>query len=188
MHGAHLEERYKYIANLVEEGNRVLEPGCGPALLAEYIPRRSAYSGFDLNKAFVTHASKTYKDIWIGDVLDIGNYSQADVVVLCDVLHHLLPDLRRTVIQYSFGVARKKLVVCEEGRSGRQVTGPLFSLSKRWFEYFERDGTNTPKLGNVWTRGELRDEMERGFAVIAAAVPRNITQIGEDLIACYSKS
>lgn len=187
MHGPHLRERYEYIASFVEEHDTVLEPGCGPALLVEFLPRGSQYRGFDLNDYFVKYASRKYSGVWHGDVLDLENYSEADVVVLCDVLHHVAPDSRRSVIRYSLGAARKKLVICEEGRSGRQVEGPFFSLSKWWFEYFERDGTNTPKLGSVWTRSELRDEMERGFDVIAAAVPRKITEIGEDFIVCYSK-
>ena len=83
--------RYKAIHQKIGQmvGDKsVLDVGCGPATLAEYIPN---YKGFDFSKEAVKQANN--KNVWLGDAYDKDNYVGADYYILTEVLEHL-DDLR----------------------------------------------------------------------------------------------
>jgi len=165
----------------------VLEPGCGPALLAKFLAKGSSYRGFDGNKIFVNYDQKRHLQVLEGDVFDFTNYSPADVVVVCDVLHHLPLAKRGEFIRYCWQTVKKKLIICDPWREKIPEKG-WHSWLKKWaFTYSELDGTNRPKLLEVWTKKELREKMEKGFGVIPLNISRTIKEIGEDFIVVYEK-
>ena len=175
------------MSNFVRKGDAILEPGCGPAFFADYLPQGTHYFGFDKNEAFIKYGLKKGLEVWRGNVLDKKNYRFFDVVVVCDVLHHLKPKDRNLFLRYCFRGAKRTLIICEEGRSGMQTGGFFYPLSRFWFEYIERDGINTPRLDQVWTAKELRSQMTGGFGVVPKRINRKIEKIGDELIVAYHK-
>jgi hypothetical protein len=179
IHRENFEKRYRYFASFVKSGDLVLEPACGPAIVADFLPRGSFYYGFDLNENFVHYARNKNARVFIGDVLDFQNYFPADVVIACDVLHHLEEKEREKFIENCWQVTKKFFIVCEPYREDHQ--------KEFWFEYIERDGTNSPKFAALWDRETLARKMENGFGKIENSFWREITQIGKDFIAVYAK-
>ena len=169
------------MASFVAKGDLVLEPGCGPGILPDFLPEGVFYRGFDNNKEFVNYASKKHSGIYLGNILDFQNYCQADVVVACDILHHLKPKDRGTFIRYCFKSSKKKLIICEPGKEAKGI------ISKLWFEYIEQDGTNKPKFSDFWTKEKLKTQMENGFGIISEEISRKIKEIGEDFIVVYER-
>lgn len=187
VHKRNLAKRYQYMASFAREGDLVLEPGCGPAILADYLVKGVYFRGFDMNKAFVDYALNKHLDVYIGNALDHKSYCQADVVIACDILHHLKSEDRKIFIKHCFDSTRKKLIICEPARSHKLKKGIFYFLSKFWFEYIEQDGTNKPEFMSFWTRQELKSKIENGFGVIPQLTPRKIKEIGEDFIIAYFK-
>lgn len=229
IHGSNFSKRYRYMASLIKKGETILEPACGPAILADFLPENCFYSGFDVNKEFINFAlkkklavystkaktptksgMKRYNNrakgrtrryvpkraqngrencgllpagIYLGNVMDYKNYKKSDVVVACDILHHLKPKNRKTFINYCFNSARKRLIICEPGRND-----DLWLLKKFVFEFLEKDGANQPKYSQCYSEEKLKKEMENGFSVIPKSFKRKIKGIGGDLIAVYFKS
>jgi hypothetical protein len=93
IHKGNFAKRYRYMASFVKKGDLVLEPACGPATLADFLPKKADYRGFDTNKDFV-----------------------ADVVIACDILHHLKPVDRQKFIKNCFSSAKKVFIICEPGK------------------------------------------------------------------------
>jgi hypothetical protein len=91
----------------------VFEPACGFGRMKRYLHPDCEYSGIDLNTDFIRYGQKKNRDIQVGNVLDKENYRNADVILLCDILHHLkLKDIRQLlsiVVQF----AREKIVIIE---------------------------------------------------------------------------
>ncbi|MGH8687857.1 MAG: class I SAM-dependent methyltransferase [Burkholderiales bacterium] len=84
--------------DLVPEGARVLDLGCGQGLVAALLvalgtPQLGAYRGLDLLKRDVARARNALGaacDVRRGDIRHMP-FGEADVVILLDVLHYLAP-------------------------------------------------------------------------------------------------
>lgn len=183
IHKGNFAKRYRYMASFVEPGDRVLEPGCGPAILADFLPKGASYRGFDTNKEFLNYASKK-QDVFLANALDPKSYSQAEVVAVCDLLHHLHPKDRKNFIKYCFRAARKKLIICEPVKEKHLQKGFLSSLRKRLAEWSEQDGTGNFKVEHFMTKAQY---LKKGFGVIPNSVKRSIKIIGEDVIVIFEK-
>ncbi len=187
LHGRNFSKRYQYMASFVKPGDVVLEPACGPAILPHYLPKNTSYVGFDANASFVKHASQKY-DAYMGNVLDVKSYKKADVVVTCDILHHLAPKDRRRFIKNCFDFTRKTFVLCEPVVDGNQAKD-IFSPLRDWFvEWSERDGTNHITTSYFPKKDAHLLDIKQGFGVIPKSAKRTIEQIGEDIIVSFSKT
>jgi len=187
LHKGTFFRRYRHMAAYVHDNESVLEPGCGPAIFAKFLPKSVAYRGFDANGSFIDHAAQKGLNVVLGNALDPASYSPADVVMLCDVLHHLPPSERQKCIAFCWQAAKRLLIICEEGRPDSSAGGPFYWINKKWCEFIEKDGTNNPKFEEVWTKGALREYMEKGFDVVPSSTQNKIKEVGEDLIITYSK-
>jgi len=185
VHKANFTKRYRYMASFVKKGNTVLEPACGPAILADFLPEGVYYRGFDTNKKFINFALKKHAGVYLGNVLDTKNYTQADVIIACDILHHLKPIDRKKFIKNCLSSNSKILIICEPGTDNSWQERFFYPIYKLWFEYMEQDGTNKPKVIDQWTKKELDFQMEHGFEVIPNLVRRKIEEIGDDFIGVY---
>lgn len=88
--------RLKILKDIVGHGRRVFEPACGFGRMEKYLHADCTYSGIDLNETFVGFGRKKNRDIRMGDILEEENYHPADVILLCDILHHLhMPEIHR---------------------------------------------------------------------------------------------
>jgi len=92
-----------------EPGLRVLDVGCGPGVLVEYLPGVD-YTGTDLSEAYIEAAQRRYGDrgrFFVGrvDDLDADELGTFDVIIAKSLLHHIDED----EILHLFDVAAKTL-------------------------------------------------------------------------------
>jgi len=186
IHGANFDKRYRFMASFAKDNDSVLEPACGPAILVDYLPPSTNYCGFDTNDRFIKYAQSRGVNAFIGNVLDQNNYKPADIVVICDILHHLKPIDRPIFIKYCYQSAKKCLVICDP-----VIKSEPNRLKNAWdslmFAIAEQDGVNQPKREECYTREQLTKEVNDGFGVIENTKGQEITEIGEDLIIVYRK-
>lgn len=184
IHKSNYYKRYQYISNIVKGGDLVLEPGCGPAILADFLPSSARYIGFDANQDFINHACKRHSEVYLGDVLDFNDYQKANVVVVCDVLHHINPVNRRKFIQNCYWSAEDVLIVCDPGKQN-QTRNFITPIWQRLTEWVEKDGVNDFKYEYILNRNQLLNEIDNGFGVIPSSIKRDVKEIGDDVIAVY---
>jgi len=104
--------RLKIVKEIVGHGVSVFEPACGFGRMKKYIYPDCTYAGIDLNEKFVSFGRKKNRDIHVGDILREENYRPADIILLCDILHHLqTPELHR--LFRIAGKFAKKIVIIE---------------------------------------------------------------------------
>jgi predicted TPR repeat methyltransferase len=72
------------------ENCRVLDIGCGIALLAGYVPW---YAGFDFAEQTIAKARAAGRNVWVGNALEKCNYREADLYVATEVLEHIDRDV-----------------------------------------------------------------------------------------------
>ena len=77
-------------------GLRVLDVGCGPGVLVDYLPDVD-YAGTDLSEAYIEAATERYGDkgrFFVGrvDDLDADEFGTFDVIIAKSLLHHIDED------------------------------------------------------------------------------------------------
>jgi SAM-dependent methyltransferase len=165
----------------------VLEPGCGPAALADYLSKSVRYCGFDANPHFIAYALRKGNQVRLGNILEPENYRSADVVVICDVLHHLPMTQKQRFIRLCFSHTKRLLVICEPQLKNPHVVGLWRRLNKFLHEWFERDGINHVKLAYTFTPSQARRQIQDGFGVIPTQIKRQTRIIGVDFVVVFSK-
>lgn len=188
IHKGNFAKRYRYMASFVNKGDLVLEPACGPATLADFLPKEADYHGFDANENFTDYALKKQPGVYLGNVLDFKSYSPADVVIACDILHHLRPSDRKRFIKNCFSSTRKVFIICEPGKKERP-TDSIFKSQRDWLtEWSEKDNANDVKIEHYLTRNQLINQIKHGFGVIPSSIEREIEDFGVDIVAVFFKS
>lgn len=186
LHKKNFNRRYQYIASFTKKGDLVLEPGCGPAILADYLPKDVVYKGFDTNQNFLDYALKKKKHVYFGNALDFKKYCKADVVAICDLLHHLAPLDRKKFIKICLQVAKKKLILCEPANKKLSPKDRFYRLRRKLAEWSEQDGTGNLKIEHFFTKETLEKAIKTGFGVIPSSVPRINKKIGDDIIVVFN--
>lgn len=74
--------------------DRVLDIGCGPAELLEFLPSNVEYHGYDLSNEYIAQAKQKYKNrgrFFCADItkLDPLNLEKFDCAIATGLLHHL---------------------------------------------------------------------------------------------------
>ena len=187
IHGTNFAKRYQYMTSFAKKGDLVLEPACGPAILANFLPKGFLYSGFDTNEEFLSYALEKGLNVRLGNVLEPNCYYPADVVIACDILHHLKPDERKRFIKNCFSATKRVFIICEPGKKEKTGSGLIYSLKRRLAEWSEKDGTGDFKVEYFSTRDQLLDQIEHGFEVIPPSIKRETKDFGEDIITVFFK-
>ncbi len=92
------------------EHSRILDIGCGPGDILEYLPTSVEYLGFDINEKYIEAAKNRFgeRGIFLRRKLNkqaIGEFSKFDIVLATGVLHHLEDE----EAVYLFQVARSAM-------------------------------------------------------------------------------
>ncbi len=103
----------KILKKLVGVKKNVFEAGCGYGRLQNYIDTSCTYSGIDLNKKFIEFGRKRNRDIHVGNVLDVSQYRDSDVILLADILHHLTLKDAGKLLAIAVRFAREKILIIE---------------------------------------------------------------------------
>lgn len=93
-----------------EPGMRILDLGCGPAAILEYLPETTHYVGVDMSRKYIDDARAKYGDrgvfhcLPLNEVVKVGQ-ADFDMVLGLGLLHHL-DDAQA---QYFFSIAASML-------------------------------------------------------------------------------
>jgi len=134
---------FKKIREIIGQKKSVFEPACGFGRLQKYLHNSCTYSGIDLNEIFINFGRKRGLDIRIGDVLEEKNYIKSDIIILCDILHHLTKDNVHKVVSLAKKFAKEKVVIMEPSFVGLASGKGFFSrLTAKVFTKIDFDGIN----------------------------------------------
>jgi SAM-dependent methyltransferase len=141
-HGKALNKRYALIAEEIGDNKRVFELGCGTAMVYPFLHQGCAYEGWDLNDRFLAFAKKRgARNVLKRNVFDFNGYPDNDVILICDVLHHLVP-LHTKLVQEALQ-RTKRLIVSEPARSSSKAWKMLKPLALAYHYMFgDYDGIN----------------------------------------------
>lgn len=102
--GAHAFWR-AFVSNMLklEKNALILDIGCGPADILDYLPKDVQYWGFDISDAYISNAKKKYGSrgnffCKYLDEQDIHALPKFDRVLLTGVLHHMDDDVALQVL------------------------------------------------------------------------------------------
>jgi len=134
---------FKKIKEIIGKKKNVFEPACGFGRLQKYLHDSCSYSGIDLNEIFINFGIKRGLNIRIGDVLEEKNYIKSDIIILCDILHHLTRDKIHRVVSLAKKFAKEKVVIMEPSFVGLASGKGFFSrLVAKFFAVVDFDGIN----------------------------------------------
>jgi SAM-dependent methyltransferase len=91
--GARLRGIERYLP--LQDGQRVIDIGCGPGHIVKYLPRGVDYIGFDLDERYIRYAERQFGGpgrqffCRLFDNAAADEFGPADVVMMNGVLHHM---------------------------------------------------------------------------------------------------
>jgi SAM-dependent methyltransferase len=107
-------------------GDCLLDIGCGPGALLNYLPRLT-YIGLDRNASYIAQAKQVYGDRGNFVCDDVANFSRhgfplADVAVAIGLLHHLDDDRSRELLSAVIATLKPggRLITADPCYHGRQ--------------------------------------------------------------------
>ena len=157
--------RLKILKEIVGHDMSIFEPACGFGRMKKYLHADCAYSGIDLNGKFVSFGRKKNRNIHMGDILKEENYCPADVILLCDILHHLQKPEIYCLFQIA-GKFAKKIVIIEPTFVALAANKNTFShLLGKLMTRVDSDGFNEI---NHWMS---RKEYNNLFVSLNAVIP-----------------
>ena len=170
------QKKYSLIAALIgNNSQKVLDLPCGTGFLARYLHPSTYYTGYDLNYKFLKKINTDQRKGRINlkkvvlkptNIFDFNKYPEEkqDVIVLCDILHHIYPnhiELVENVKKFA-----DKVILCEpvaikpEGMSGCDfLTNSVLKITKYFpervikfldFLFADNDGINSYEDRSCW--------------------------------------
>lgn len=129
LYGRHYAARLRAVADQIRPGASVLELCPGPgALYARHLrDRAGAYTGADVNQAFVERLRGMGAGALRLDLNQAGELPEADVVIMQASLYHFLPDAS-AVVDRMLAAARERVIVAEPIRNLASSRLPVLAL------------------------------------------------------------
>lgn len=185
-HRGNLSKRYEAMADEIGPRKRVLELGCGTALLAEYLQENCKYEGWDLNPRFVRFASRRGIRAQCRDILEFENYPDCDVIAVCDVLHHVYPH-HEQLIQNALCRAGKLVVLEPYNDCVSLLQWVADHVPRSWLRMIDStlgdgDGINPYDDRIGW---QLKFDKQRLVEELRRLHARKITEVGNDLLSVF---
>jgi SAM-dependent methyltransferase len=172
VHGQNHRLRYRYLSDLTDES--VLDVGCGTAALADHLSNKSYYLGIDLNDRFIRFARKRGRNVMKQDALTFDRFSEFDVCVIMDLLHHIKPHHEKFLERVLRDV-RKRVIICEPFDMPDR-----HPLTKNLLRIIDYDGTN-------WTDEEWMDKHSL-LEFYNSYDPSRVDEVGKSMVAVYEKA
>jgi len=87
-----------------EDGQRIIDVGCGPGFLANHLPKGIRYFGFDIDQTYIEYAKTHFsaKGSFYCEVFDAERAAAigpADIVMMNGLIHHLDNDAARATLR-----------------------------------------------------------------------------------------
>ena len=171
MHGRCIQQRYRYIASLSRKS--VLDVGCGTGVLSDYLSQDDEYLGIDLNDSFLRHAKKMGRNVMRQDALTFDRFSEFDVCVIMDLLHHINPR-HEEFLERVLKDIKKRVIICEpfEMPGRHPITRSIVRI-------MDDDGTNKP---DDWMDKKTLKEFYNSYD------PISVREMGHAMIAVFDKT
>lgn len=145
------EKKFLTIATLIgNNSKKVLDLPCGTGFLIKYLHPTTQYTGYDLNHRFLKKIKRNWSKgklqlkklvLKQQNIFDYDKYpkEKQDVIVLCDILHHVYP--KHIELVENAKKHAKKIIVCEpihsvnnfEEMSGRDFLGKTTIFITKFF-------------------------------------------------------
>jgi len=120
-------EKFSTIAKLIGNGSqKVFDLPCGTGFLTRFLSSSTVYTGFDLNHRFLKKMHKDWENGKIKlkklilkqyNIFDFDKYPEEhqDVIVLCDILHHIYDAQTNRHIELVENAKKhaNKIILCE---------------------------------------------------------------------------
>jgi SAM-dependent methyltransferase len=138
------------------------------------------YEGWDLNEKFLEFCRRKEIKVSKKNVFDFQNYPDNDVILICDLLHHLIPNHERLVGE---ALKRtKKLIISEPARSFKQPK--MLKSIVLFYNYLcgDYDGINNPGKTLEWDYDE--EKLRNFFQKLGCT---KTIKVGWDMIAVFDK-
>lgn len=117
-------------------GEKVIDIGCGPGVIFNYLPQDVTYLGFDVSETYIKKAQELYYSQATFLVSTVGEFlkkpderfKNADLVLCNGLLHHLGDEESLDVLRFAYSVLKPGgRLVCEEAS---------FLIKQRWLSRF----------------------------------------------------
>lgn len=182
IHRNNLRKRYELIAKEIGRNKKVFEPACGTCLVKGYLDKTCKYEGWDLNQKFIDYDIKRGINARIKNIFDFRNYPKSDVILICDLLHHIHPE-HKNFLKKALKKS-KKIIVVEPCISFKPPNRFLKNLYKLFTKYIgDNDGINDFNQVLAWDFNEER--LKNFFSEFGK---NKTTKVGCDLITVFDKS
>jgi SAM-dependent methyltransferase len=125
-------------------GIRILEIGCGPGTLVDYLPP-SEYLGFDLSPEYIKTARKRFPEAQFlcerVSQFSLGKQRSFDAVIALGILHHLDDGEASQLFQIAYDALKPggKLVTCDGVWTSDQSPAARWLLGRDRGEYVRRE-------------------------------------------------
>ena len=147
-----------FVGNLVGKHKTVFEPACGFGRLKKFLDVSCNYFGIDLNYDFIRFGNRRHRNITLGNIFEERHYFKTDIIVLCDIIHHLSVEKGKELVRLACKYAEEKVIIVEptftELASGKSWFSKLMA---KIFSKLDYDGINHIKK---WM---TRNEYEKLF-------------------------
>jgi SAM-dependent methyltransferase len=153
---------------------KVIDIGCGPGKLLNFLPEEAEYAGFDISAPYV----ETARETWAGrpntsfhvgavaDVCDLEPFRSADLFVMSGVMHHIDDDEVDTILDF---IARRL------NPGGRFIAiEPCYLVKQSWSH---RKVLRQDRGKSIRTERQWKALLRRHFPVVETEISTGMLRI-----------